>query len=490
MALKIKINGVDRTSLIEWDSFELVQVLTKEVDTFSFRLKKYAGQTYSPDLTNEVVIYDGDTKIYGGIIVELTETSEGLLREIEVTCKDYSHLLDKKLVVESYEAGRTTNLYAGDIVKDIISKYTTGFTTNNVSTGPTIESIKFNYSPVTKAIQEICDQIGYDWYVDENKDIHFFSEEQNLAPFELNDTEGNFVWNSLVIKKDISQLRNAIYVRGGDYTETITPENGEKYVADGQQRFFPISNAFNPDVNFKVEKSTDSGSTWVDLVEGRYGVDSPNDYDVLYDPNKKFVVFREDNKPANGNIIRVSGKFTLPIIVYVRDEDSIAKYGEYQYREVDKSIKSKEEAKQRAKRILADYAENTTEAQFTTYKNGLKVGQKIRVNSEIRGIDEWFTINKILTKVRSAETGEREYQVYMLASETKGIIDVLTKLLVTDPNKNIEILTGEILDKYTAWKEYFSFADLTPVDHDRTSGPWYVADSNLPIGKVDFSQCS
>jgi hypothetical protein len=490
MASKIKINGVDRTSLIEWDSFELVQVLTKEVDTLSFRLKKHSRQTYSPNLTDEVEVYDGDTKIYGGIIIEISETSEGLLRNIEVTCKDYSHLLDRKLVVESYEAGRTTKLYAGDIIRDIISRYAPGFTTNHVATGPKIESIKFNYTPVTKAIQEICDQVGYDWYVDENKDIHFFSEEQHVAPFELNDTEGNFVWNSLTIRKDISQLRNAVYVRGGDYTVKLTPQEGEKYTADGQQRFFPLAHAFNLDVDFKVEISTNGGQTWIDLNEGMYGKDDPNMYDVLYDPNKKFIAFREDNKPASGTIVRVSGNFTLPIIVYVREESSIAKYGEYQYREVDKSIKSIEEAKQRARRILNDYAKNTTEANFTTYKNGLRVGQRIRVNSEIRGIDEWFTINRIVTKVRNAETGEREYQVSMIASETKGIIDVLTKLLETDPSKNIEIQKGEILDKYTTLVEGFGFADLVPTARDRLSGPWYVADSNLPIGKTDFSQCS
>jgi len=490
MALKIKINGVDRTSLIEWDSFELVQVLTKEVDTLSFRLKKHSQQTYSPQLTDEVVVYDGNTKIYGGVIIEISEMSKGLLREIEVGCKDYSHLLDRMLVVESYEAGRTTNLYAGDIIKNIISRYASGFTTNNVATGPKIESIKFNYTPVTKVIQEICDQVGYDWYVDENKDIHFFSEEQSIAPFELNDTDGNFVWDSLTIKEDISQLRNAIYVRGGDYTVTLTPQNGERYTADGQQRFFPLANAFTLDIDFKVEISTNGGQSWTDLNEGMYGKDDPNMYDVLYDPNKKFIAFREDNKPASGTIVRVSGNFTLPIIVYVREESSIAQYGEYQYREVDKSIKSIEEARQRARRILNDYAKNTSEAQFITYKNGLRVGQKIKVNSEIRGINKWFTINRIVTKVRNAETGEREYQVNMLASETKGMIDVLTKLLVTDPNKNIEIQQGEILDKYTTLVEGFAFDDLVPTTRDRLSGPWYVADSNLPIGKTDFSQCS
>ena len=461
MTVKIKIAGEDRSSLIIWDSLEIVFAITKEVDICSFRLKKYAGQTYSPSVNDEVEIYDGDTKIYGGVIIETEETSEGLVREISVTCKDYSHYLDRKLVVKDYPSDRTENLYAGDIVKNIIQTTCSGygFTTNNVSTGPKIESIKFNYDLVSKAFEDICKQVGYDWYVDENKDIHFFEKEERIAPFELTDDNESFVWNSLVIRRDLSQIKNAIYVRGGDYTNEITAADAEVYVADGQQRIFHIGRSYNLDTTFTVEKSTDGGTTWIGLDEGQYGKDKPEDFDVLYDPDKRFVIFREDNKPANGNYIRVYGKETLPIIVYIRDEPSVSKYGEFQFREVDKTIKSKEEAKQRALSILEDYKEKASEGTFITYKDGLEVGQKIHINSAIRGIDEWFQITKIIMKIRNPESGKKEYNVTVVGSEQIGIIDVLTKLLVSEPNKNITISTGEILDKIFAVSENINVSE-------------------------------
>jgi len=156
--MTININGVDKTSLVDWTSYEMINVLTKEIDTFSFSLKVHPGQTYKPTIGKEVTVYEGATKIYGGIITEIERKIEGLLQVWTIFCKDYTHLLDRKLVKEPYKEG-----YAGDIIKAIISKYTTGFTTNNVAQGPFIDSITFNYEQLSRAIQEIANRTYYDW---------------------------------------------------------------------------------------------------------------------------------------------------------------------------------------------------------------------------------------------------------------------------------------------------------------------------------------
>lgn len=441
MALSVKINNVDKTNLIDWKSFQVVEVLTKEADIFTFSLK---GKSYKPELSDEVEIFDGTTKIYGGYVIEVEDRiGGGLMNVVEVTCKDYTHILDRLLVFKSYPKGRTTNLYAEDIVKDIIQNFTSGFTTNNVKALVKIESIAFNYDQVSKALQMIAQQIDYDWYVDQNKDVHFFSKEENLAPFELNDDGGNFVWGSLVLQKNVSQIKNSIYIRGGDKTES---KDWIQKVADGKQRIFNVGYSYNADVSFEVEKSTDGGVNWTPLSEGRDGVDNPNSFDVLYNPNKAIIIFREDNKPADGDIVRWRGNITYPIIIHQKDDISVNKYGEFQFRELDKSIKSLEEARQRALSILTKYADKVNEGNFMTYQSGLKVGQKIKINSAIRGIDEWFTITKMITRIKNPQTGERRYDVNIVGSETMGIIDVLTKLLVTDPNKNIAISADEIVD--------------------------------------------
>jgi len=59
----------------------------------------------------------------------------------------------------------------GDIATfaDLISTYTTGFTTTNVpASTPAVASAKFNYEQITRSIAKIANAVGWDWYVDYN----------------------------------------------------------------------------------------------------------------------------------------------------------------------------------------------------------------------------------------------------------------------------------------------------------------------------------
>ena len=64
-----------------------------------------------------------------------------------------------------------------DIAVDIITTFCAGkgFTTNHVQTGNfLIPSIKFNYQQPSKALQSLANLVGWDWFIDPNKDLHFF----------------------------------------------------------------------------------------------------------------------------------------------------------------------------------------------------------------------------------------------------------------------------------------------------------------------------
>ena len=434
--LTIKIQDIDRTNLIDWSLFELTKVLTKEVDTLNFSIKVHAGQTYFPEVGQEITIWEGATKIYGGVIVEAERKIGGRLKRYDIICKDYHYWLDRVLVYKSYE-----NQNAGDIVKDIINVFTVGFTTTNVQTGSKIEKIQFNYEQVSRAIQQIAERINWDWYVDENKDLHFFSKEFATAPFELNDTGGNFIWNSLQFNTNINQVKNSIFVRGG--TEALGPKTFTK-IADGGQRIFNLGYEFT---DLTIKKGG------VVQTLGKDGITDPDTVDVLYNPNNQTAIFREDNKPANGVEFWWSGNASMPVIVHVEDSASITLYGEFQFRILDKSISSNAEAKQRALAELEKYKTDTSEVVFRTKKEGLVVGQKIRLNSAYWGIDKWFLINRIITKVVDPLVNEKEHIVSLIASEQVGIIDVLSKFLISDPNKNITIYQDEILSKYKSVSE-------------------------------------
>lgn len=233
MSILLKINTVDKTSLIDWESVRKEQVSTKEPDTLTFNIRNYPAKTYRPALGDTVQMYDtdGTTLIFGGTVVVSEERVEGLAKFFHVECKDWTHTLDRKLVVQSF-TGQTVAY----IVNYIITNYTTGFT--NVSTTDTtvVSSISFNYLTVSEAFKKLANTLGaYSWYVDYAKDVHFYPTSSVSAPFNLTDTSQNFVWESLVFRSDISQIRNHIILRGGTTTGT---EYTDFKIADGVQNTF------------------------------------------------------------------------------------------------------------------------------------------------------------------------------------------------------------------------------------------------------------
>lgn len=453
MALILKINNIDRTDHVKWDTLVVTEVLSKEVDRLEFQIMKTPAKTI-PSVNDDVTLEENGTKIFGGVITERNQIIKGgLLIAFDIRCKDYSQYLDRKVVVRNY-----TNVTARSIVLELVSIYTSGFTTSNVAqTTPSVGSIKFNYEQVTRCLTQLADQIGWDWYVDPDKDIHFFDSENLSAPFELSDTGDKYEWNSLEINNTITQIKNSVYVRGGEYKKTIIEANAQDiFVADGVQKVFPLS--------YKYDNITVKDNTTVNTV-GTDQQSNPAMVDALYNFNEKFIKYT--NAPVSGHTIKVFGDAYIPIIAQVRDQISIATYGEYQAAVIDKSITSINEAQTRAQTELKKYAESVYEASFKTIQTGLKVGQRIRVYSQIRNIDKTFKINKITGKVRDSVS--MEYTVYLIASGQVSFTDIMVDLL-TGNKKNITIASNEVLQRLEIFAESADTSDS--VTASKATGPY------------------
>ena len=102
--IKLTCNGVDKTDQVEWSSVEKKEVLTKEPDTLRFRIKNYDAKVWKPVLDDDIKLYDtdGTTVIFGGVVIDIRDSTNSLLRYVDVLCKDYTHTLDRKLVSVSY----------------------------------------------------------------------------------------------------------------------------------------------------------------------------------------------------------------------------------------------------------------------------------------------------------------------------------------------------------------------------------------------------
>ncbi len=427
--LDLKVNGVSKASIVDWKTLIKTEVLTKEVDTLDFEIK---GSKFVPKLGDDITLFDGALKIFGGVVIEREEkVLGGILLGYAIRCKDYTHLLDKKLVIASY-VNKTANYIIKDPTYGIIPQYAPGFTTVNVDAPKIVPSISFNYEQISRALTLLADQIYYDWYVDYNKDIHFFDEEKYTAPFNIDDTSGNHIWGSLEVNSNLLEVKNSIFVRGGEYKGAT---DVWKYTADGQQRIFYVP--------YKLTEIEVRRAGVVQTI-GTDNITNPLLVDILYNFDEKLIKFREDNKPSAGTLIEIQGRPFIPVIISLSDDASISTYGEYQHIIIDKSIISREEAREVARGELKKFASSVYEASFRTLNPGLKAGQKIHIKSNLRGIDRWFKINKIITQIRTPN--ELEYEVFLIASGTTTFTDIMIDLLEQN-KKTIKVAKDEVLDK-------------------------------------------
>jgi len=433
ISIKRESDGFDFSQYVDWQSVTLENNLTSKADVLKFKTRKFGSITFVPQVNDEIGLYENEVKIFGGHIVKVTKEVEGKkVLVYKVEAKDYTYLMDKKLVKETYE-----DTLVEDIITDIVSNYLpSGFTTNNVaSTGITLKYIMFDYEEPSKCFQRLAEMIGYDWYVDENKDIHFFSKEEGeTAPFNLTDT-GTPVYKDLVIREDQKQIKNVIYVRGGEYVGDLRTD--KVGAGDGETKVFKLP--YRYDEKPSVTVGGVSQTVGIDFL------DSEDDYDCLWNYQEKIIRFK--TAPASGDDIEVTGYPLIPVLIKAQDTSSISKYGEREFRIIDKTIKTKEAARRRAQAELTDYSLPIQEGSFIVYTSGLRAGQKINIQSDIRNINQDFIIDQVVMKTFSPT--RFYYKVHITTSRTKGIIEYL-KYQLEQIDKRIELpkYYQEILDVF------------------------------------------
>ena len=119
MALQVFVNSVDVTSLILQDGYNMEENMTDEVDLFTFSFSKYGAKTFLPIINQEVIVYDTGTKVFGGTIVEINMGNSIVdYRVYTCICKDFSHIMDRYLVIERFE-----NKPVVTIQNDILNRY-------------------------------------------------------------------------------------------------------------------------------------------------------------------------------------------------------------------------------------------------------------------------------------------------------------------------------------------------------------------------------
>ncbi len=411
MSILLKINTVDKSNNIVWESLSITQNLTSQVDTATFKYRKYGSRTLSINYSDVVEIWDGATQIFGGNVQRITQETEsnadGILYTIE--CADYTVLFDSKLVAQTY-----TSQTIHDIIDSICTLYAPDFDAVNVTSTYIVPKIVFNQVKPSDCLKKLADIVNFDWYIDENKSIHFFSKEENPAPFNLTDTSGNFISKTLNRKVDGSLTVNRVKVRGGEY--------------DGSTYTDKITVSGNNTKSFSLPYKFSNLTVKLNAVTQTVGIDNIDDFttkDVLYSFQEKSI--RWNAVLADGDLIEFSGNPKIKVFAIAEDSASIALYGVREKLIREDDITDNTVARKRGIAELYAYANGVVDATFTTHTSGLRAGMNIRLTSTKRNCDDDLIIKSVTFQAIDANTFG--YRVQCINGRIYGLIEILAKLL-------------------------------------------------------------
>jgi len=366
------------------DNLTIEQALTYQIDTCSFHV---AGDP-PPSAGEEVVIEDDDLgRLFAGVVVKPVLVDKDL-KIWAVECDDYTALLDRKLVVETY-----TNMSASDIFIDIVAKYCPGFTTNGVRSGaPVVEATgtELAYKRPSECFKWLCDYVGWHWQPDYYKDLQFFSAENLASPAPLTLVPGGqFRFGKHSI--DTQGLRNRVYVRGG--TMLSDPQTIQ-WKADGVARIWTL-----PWKPHEVFLSVGE----VPKTVGVENLHEEADFDYMMNFQEKYIrCSTQTTTPADGTTISLTARQDIDVITMVEDLESQAAIaavqggdGVYEHVIVDDSLTTIQAAEAAGMADLREHANPRVKGSFETEAPGWVPGQIVTVNLPDRGITGIYLVQKV-----------------------------------------------------------------------------------------------
>jgi hypothetical protein len=426
------MDSVDRTALLEQDSWRISQKLSRQGTRFSFRLV-----SESPIEVNELAVVnlsDGATVLFEGLAYQTKTLIPGPnLWQYEVDAVDYTVYLDNRAV-----AGRYMGQTVGYIVADLLANYPCGITGNNVSDGPALALVSFQHVTFSRALTELCSMLSgpgtnWSWYVDSGRDLHLFDQATaevgsayltddptdtgpNAAHYQR-DTGGGATFARII---DSSMLRTRVIVRGGNLLSNLWTDS---FVGNGQQMSWPVSYA--PETSQYTPTLTVGGaSASVAVDTGMPGQTAA----FLLTVNAAGQWFLVANNPAtppgNGVVLALRYKFQAPVLVSASNQTAVSAYakawhdGRFDTPISDSSIQTLGAALQRAQAELAGYSVSEERLQVrtvesTTFTGTFQAGTLVTVTNTQLGIVQqpYLLLNNT---IQGRPGGYRVYQMELV----------------------------------------------------------------------------
>lgn len=404
----VKINNVDRSSLLLADSLYIRSSIGNGNDVAEFSLRD-VSQSFAPSDWDEVTIEVNGTRIFGGYIIQRDATTIGAgshKRGVwQCQCKDWSILLDRVIVTRQF---KTTD--DDTIVASLFGEINTeGFdAVTNVTNVRQDIDISFEEITLREALNELAARAGANWHIAPDKKVYWYAPASPAnAAFDI-DTDspnGSTTFNVLegTLKKSIdsSQIVNRVRVIGAEAAVTVLQT--DTFTGDGvTDKVGPLTK--NPHSIFSVDY-------W--LNGGRYirhtsniGYESNGDklfadgggHEIIANLDYRTVAIKHQNGdvPDNATDVVIKYYYTVPVDVTRNNSASQSAFGRvFEQSIYDGNLLSVAEAEAYADRLLDEYALGRESIRFDVAQHGLLPGRKINVKNTLLGLNADYLIQEV-----------------------------------------------------------------------------------------------
>ena len=484
--LKITIGGDDVTAYVPRNGDALKglpplvieQEMGRDIDEASFGLAD--ASALSIQEWDEVIITnDAETERYfAGYLMGLESAPANTEIHYICDCLDYTAILEKAIINEEWE-DTADNTILGNIKTNAEPALTAFDFATNVTNLGTVAFLRLARRTVRDALEELADRVGAEWYIDYNKNLHWFSVEAADAAYSISDDpdlSADYPCGELRRLVDGHEVINRVTIVGGDY---LSGDVTHEYAGDNQQVRFTLPYFYREPTTgtILIDKNTgsDVSPSWSAQTVGIKYIDdaaSPAK-NVLFAFQERFVEFA--TAPSNlARAWRITARYQIPLRTRVRSDDSYDRYGQWlEGVIVDSDIKDKTEAQTRGKYYLAANALAKTVFSCKVYEPGLRAGEIIRLVNDNLGVDDSYFIRSLTRRfpggghiIDELELGDYIADLFVLMAQ-----------LARKAEGRATWRDDEILDELLQYAELLSLSEATSVT--ATSTPYtYLGGAN------------
>ena len=402
--MRVEVGGVDLTDATFASSFQVEQrvgersvarfTVNDPSDTLEFPkgtpLKIWYGEEATVDgdvlvdsaevtVDSSDITVDDDgtftttaqTLIFAGVVETSTKRSNAPGQRVHtIRAKDWHYLADKRLVARSY-----LNQTANQIVLDLHSRYLAeeGVIVGNIDTAVNIPIAVFDYTPVSRALDELAELAGFWWEITPARVLHFRPREAVTAPWTVTPTDMS---SDASFSREAPRYRNTQIITG---VRDRTDVQVEAFRGDGEARTFSVGFDIAETPTVTVNGSPQSvGVRSVD--EGRQWYWNKGDKTVSQDAS--------ETRLSTSDRLEVSYIGMFDAVILSRDEDAITDRatvetvgtGKVEVATALPDVEGRAAGFDIAARKLAELSRIGRRVTFTTDRFGLKPGQLATVD--------------------------------------------------------------------------------------------------------------